>query len=72
MVQKAPPAHEYGDPSAEIGFLTNASDGKSQNWINGVLGILQRFHDTPLPEQRNFDWSGRWWAFTPVPRSGWC
>ena len=22
IVQKAPPAHEYGDPSAEIGFLT--------------------------------------------------
>lgn len=50
------------DQALAVSVLTNASDGKCQDWVNGVLGILQRFHNTPLPAQRNLDWSGRWWS----------
>jgi D-alanyl-D-alanine carboxypeptidase len=50
------------DQALAVSVLANASDGKSQDWLNGVLGILQRFHNTPLPAQRNLDWSGRWWS----------
>jgi CubicO group peptidase (beta-lactamase class C family) len=49
------------DQALAVSVLTNASDGKAQDWVNGILGILQRFHNQPLPPQRNLDWSGRWW-----------
>jgi CubicO group peptidase (beta-lactamase class C family) len=49
------------DQDLVVSVLTNAMDGKAQDWVNGILGILQRFHNQPLPAQRNSDWSGRWW-----------
>jgi CubicO group peptidase (beta-lactamase class C family) len=42
--------------------LTNASDGLSHAWLDGVLAILKRFRDSGAPSPALADWRGRWWS----------
>ncbi len=44
-----------------VSVLTNAADGESGEWLDGVLNILQRFQADPRPPKAGADWSGRWW-----------
>ncbi|HEV8247894.1 MAG TPA: serine hydrolase domain-containing protein [Polyangiaceae bacterium] len=48
--------------SIAVSVLTNASDGKAQECVDGILNILQRFHAAPPAVDSLEDWSGRWWS----------
>jgi CubicO group peptidase (beta-lactamase class C family) len=45
-----------------ISLLTNAVDGPSQLWMDGVLGILQTFAKRGAPTAATRRWKGRWWS----------
>ncbi len=45
-----------------VSLLTNASDGLSALWSDGVLHILSTFHKHGAPEAKLRDWTGRWWS----------
>jgi CubicO group peptidase (beta-lactamase class C family) len=49
------------DPSLAVSIVTNAVDGATDRWLDGVINILARFakDGPPAPEVR--DWTGRWW-----------
>jgi CubicO group peptidase (beta-lactamase class C family) len=55
-----------------ISVLTNAADGMSHMWLEGIAHILKRFADGGAPGETVADWSGRWWSlwgandFVPV------
>ena len=45
-----------------LSCLTNAADGPSTPWQDGIMAILKRFHDTGAPAADLADWTGRWWS----------
>lgn len=45
-----------------VSVLTNAADGLSTPWLDGVLHILQTFADAGAPTPELADWTGRWWS----------
>jgi CubicO group peptidase (beta-lactamase class C family) len=45
-----------------ISVLTNAADGLSHQFLDGVLAILKRFHDDGPATKATADWTGRWWS----------
>ncbi len=45
-----------------LSCLTNAADGPSTPWQDGIMAILKRFHDAGAPGAALADWSGRWWS----------
>jgi Beta-lactamase len=45
-----------------VSCLTNAADGASTPWLDGILSILKRFHDAGPPAAELADWTGRWWS----------
>ena len=51
-------------PAAEvtISVLTNAIDGPSQSWMEGIAHILQTFSKHGAPARRTAPWRGRWWS----------
>ncbi len=51
------PAHELA-----VSVLTNSADGAPQAWVDGILGIFQRFETDGPPSPATADWSGRWWS----------
>ena len=51
------PAHELS-----ISVMTNAIDGPSQGWMDGILSILARFANDGAPAPALADWTGRWWS----------
>ncbi len=50
-------------PGRGISFavLTNANDGLAEKWADGLVRILETFHDNPLPGKSAHSWTGRWW-----------
>jgi CubicO group peptidase (beta-lactamase class C family) len=54
-----------------VSVLTNAADGQSGVWLEGVLRILKTFAEGGAPTTTAADWAGRWWsvwgAFDLVP-----
>jgi D-alanyl-D-alanine carboxypeptidase len=54
-----------------ISVLTNAADGLSQAWLDGVLHLLQAYARHGAPSRRTAPWQGRWWnrwaAFDLLP-----
>jgi hypothetical protein len=54
-----------------ISVLTNASDGASHGWLEGVVHILHTFSKKGAPDRKLASWGGRWWslggAFDLVP-----
>lgn len=45
-----------------VSALTNAADGPSQAWVDGVLRILQACERHGAPSRRSAAWTGRWWS----------
>ena len=45
-----------------VSVLTNATDGPSWPWLDGILHILARFAEGGAPEEALGDWAGRWWS----------
>ena len=45
-----------------VSILTNASDGFSGPWGDGVIRILQTLKAGGAPRARTRDWAGRWWT----------
>ena len=45
-----------------ICVLTNATDGWSGYWLDGVMHILRTFAARGAPTRRARDWAGRWWS----------
>jgi CubicO group peptidase (beta-lactamase class C family) len=49
------------DPGIAVSVVTNAVDGPTDRWLDGVIHILASFakHGAATSEVR--DWTGRWW-----------
>jgi CubicO group peptidase (beta-lactamase class C family) len=49
-------------PAITVSLVTNAMDGPTDLWLEGVVHILASFakHGAPTGDVR--DWTGRWWA----------
>lgn len=45
-----------------LSVLTNASDGLSWAWAEGIESILEFFKAHGAPGQREAAWAGRWWS----------
>jgi CubicO group peptidase (beta-lactamase class C family) len=45
-----------------VSVLTNAADGWSHLWLEGVMHILKRFEQSGPPTEATADWAGRWWS----------
>jgi CubicO group peptidase (beta-lactamase class C family) len=45
-----------------VSVLSNASDGKANDWVYGLIHILATFAKNGAPAPRLADWSGRWWS----------
>lgn len=45
-----------------ISVLTNAADGWSRFWFDGILSILATFSKHGAPSARAKSWAGRWWS----------
>jgi hypothetical protein len=45
-----------------ISVLTNAADGLSHFWLEGVVHILRAFARNGAPERKLASWNGRWWG----------
>lgn len=45
-----------------VSVLTNAADGWSHGWMEGVVHILKRLADAGTPTEAAAGWSGRWWS----------
>jgi hypothetical protein len=45
-----------------ISVLTNAADGLSHFWLEGVVHILRAFARNGAPERKLTSWNGRWWG----------
>ena len=43
-------------------MLTNAADGLSHFWLDGVVHILRAFARNGAPERKLASWNGRWWG----------
>jgi D-alanyl-D-alanine carboxypeptidase len=54
-----------------VSVLTNAADGMSHAWLEGLLHIVQAFAAHGAPSKRSADWQGRFWnlwgAFDLLP-----
>jgi D-alanyl-D-alanine carboxypeptidase len=57
-----------------VSVLTNAADGLSHTWLDGVLQVLQAFAQHGAPTRRSTAWQGRYWnlwgAFDVLPVAG--
>jgi D-alanyl-D-alanine carboxypeptidase len=62
------------DQDLAVSVLTNAADGPSQVWLDGILHILQAHQRHGAPSRRAATWHGRWWslwgAFDLLPMNG--
>lgn len=45
-----------------ISILTNAQDGLSYLWVDGIASILAAFKAHGAPGKREAGWAGRWWS----------
>jgi CubicO group peptidase (beta-lactamase class C family) len=45
-----------------ISVLTNAADGLSHAWIEGIVHILRAFEKNGAPGRKLASWNGRWWS----------
>jgi CubicO group peptidase (beta-lactamase class C family) len=45
-----------------ISVLSNALDGWTYAWVDGILGILSAFRQHGAPGRREAAWNGRWWS----------
>lgn len=45
-----------------VSILTNAADGLSGAWVDGVLQLLRAHAVRGAPSRKTFGWTGRWWS----------
>lgn len=45
-----------------ISVLTNAIDGASQAWTDGIIHIVRTIAQHGAPTRRSIGWTGRWWS----------
>ncbi len=45
-----------------VSVLTNAADGWSHGWLEGVLHILRRMAEAGAPTETTAGWASRWWS----------
>ena len=45
-----------------VSILTNAADGMSSPWCDGVIHVLRAFKEGGTAKTRTGDWTGRWWS----------
>jgi D-alanyl-D-alanine carboxypeptidase len=45
-----------------VSVLTNAADGLSHGWLEGVLHILRAHATRGAPTRKEAAWAGRWWS----------
>ena len=45
-----------------VSVLTNAADGWSHGWVDGIIHILKRMADAGAPDAATAGWAGRWWS----------
>ena len=45
-----------------VSVLTNAADGPSHGWLDGVLHILRTHATRGAPSRKVAAWGGRWWS----------
>jgi D-alanyl-D-alanine carboxypeptidase len=50
------------DPAIAVSLVTNAVDGPTDRWLDGVIHILASFAKYGAPTGDVRDWAGRWWA----------
>ncbi len=50
------------EPGLSVSVLTNAMDGLSGPWADGIAHILRAFARYGAPSRRVADWGGRWWS----------
>jgi CubicO group peptidase (beta-lactamase class C family) len=50
------------DPAIALSLVTNAVDGPTDIWLEGVIHILASFARHGAPTGDISDWAGRWWA----------
>jgi len=52
----------FPEPGLTLSVLTNAGDGFSGPWLDGMAHILRAFARHGAPSRKLADWSGRWWS----------
>jgi CubicO group peptidase (beta-lactamase class C family) len=50
------------DTAIAVSLVTNAVDGPTDRWLDGVIHILASFAKYGAPTGNVRDWAGRWWA----------
>lgn len=45
-----------------VSVLTNAADGLSHGWLDGVLHLLRTHASRGAPTRKEAAWTGRWWS----------
>jgi CubicO group peptidase (beta-lactamase class C family) len=45
-----------------ISVLTNAADGFSHFWLEGIVHIMRAFSKNGAPDRKLASWTGRWWS----------
>jgi len=45
-----------------VSVLTNAADGWSHFWFDGILNIIATFAKNGAPSAKSRSWAGRWWS----------
>jgi len=45
-----------------VSVLTNAADGLSHGWVDGVLHLLRTHATRGAPSRKEAAWTGRWWS----------
>ena len=45
-----------------VSVLTNAADGLSHGWLEGILHLLRTQHVRGAPSRKTAPWAGRWWS----------
>jgi len=50
------------EPGLAVSVLTNAGDGLSGPWADGIAHLLRAWSRHGAPSRRVADWGGRWWT----------
>jgi D-alanyl-D-alanine carboxypeptidase len=50
------------DRSLALSLVVNAVDGPADQWVDGIINILETFTRHGAPKDDVRDWTGRWWS----------
>ncbi|TPW26231.1 serine hydrolase domain-containing protein [Pararhizobium mangrovi] len=50
-----------------VSVVSNAIDGPAEEWLEGIVSILAKFHEEGAPKPAVEGWAGRWWTvWSPI------